>query len=71
MERRRNALAIEGAYCRAKVGENHYDQVFVHRGIERYLGAFGLWSGRAPDGSLLVVREASTREVFELQLDLP
>ena len=61
----------EGAYCRAKVGESHYEHVFLQKGIERYLGPFGLWSGRAPDGSALFVQEASVREIYELQVDLP
>ena len=61
----------EGAYCRAKVGEHSYEHVFSQRGIERHLGPFGLWSGRAPDGSVLFVQEASTREIYELQVDLP
>ena len=61
----------EGAYCRAKVGESHYQHVFQQHGIERYLGPFGLWSGRAPDGSALFVQEASVREIYELQVDLP
>lgn len=60
-----------GAYCRAKVGERHYEHLFVYNGIERHLGPFGLWSGRAPDGSALFVQEASTREIYELQVDLP
>ena len=60
----------EGAYCRANVGESHYEHVFLQRDIERYLG-FGLWSGRAPNGSVLFVREASTREIYELQVKLP
>ena len=61
----------EGAYCRATVGDRHYEHVFLQKGIERYLGPFGLWSGRAPDGSVLFVREASTREIYELQVELP
>jgi Tol biopolymer transport system component len=61
----------EGAYCRAKVGESHYEHVFLQKGIERYLGPFGLWSGRAPDGSALFVQDASVREIYELQVDLP
>jgi len=60
-----------GAYCRAKVGESHYEHVFLQKGIERYLGPFGLWSGRAPDGSALFIQEASVREIYELQVDLP
>lgn len=61
----------EGAYCRARIGDTHYEHVFLQKGIERYLGPFGLWSGRAPDGSVLFVREASTREIYELQVELP
>jgi Tol biopolymer transport system component len=61
----------EGTYCRAKVGESHYEPVFKLKSLERYLGPFGLWSGRAPDGSTLFVQDASTREVYELQASLP
>jgi Tol biopolymer transport system component len=61
----------EGAYCRAKVGERRYEHVFLQKGIERYLGPFGLWSTRAPDGSVLFARDASTREIHELQVNLP
>lgn len=64
-------ISGEGAYCRANIGESHYQHVFLQKGIERYLGPFGLWSGRAPDGSVLFVQEASRREVYELKVDLP
>jgi hypothetical protein len=43
----------------------------VIKGIERYLGPFGIWSGRAPDGSPLFVRDASTQEVYALDVNLP
>ena len=61
----------EGSYCRANVGENHYDRVLELGGLERYLGVLGLWSGRTPDGSPLFVKDASTGEVFELEASLP
>ena len=64
-------ISGEGAYCRAKVGENHFERIFSQTGIERYLGPFGPWSGRAPDGSVLFVQEASVREVYELRVELP
>ncbi|HME12646.1 MAG TPA: hypothetical protein VKF79_07290 [Candidatus Acidoferrum sp.] len=60
----------EGAYCRAKVGESHYEHVFALQGLERYPGMLGLWSGRAPDGSPLFVKDTSTGEVFELDAKL-
>jgi hypothetical protein len=61
----------EGAYCRARVGENHYVRVFLQKGIERHLGPFGLWSTRAPDGSVLFAQDVSTREIYELKANLP
>jgi Tol biopolymer transport system component len=56
---------------RVKVGETQTERAFVLEGIERYPGAFGLWSGRAADGSWLFVRDRSTQEVYQLSLDLP
>ncbi len=38
-------------------------------GIERYLGPFGIWSGRAPDGSWMFVSDRSTQEVYSLRID--
>jgi hypothetical protein len=39
--------------------------------LARYPGTLGLWSGRAPDGGVLFVNDASTAEVFELAARLP
>jgi len=39
--------------------------------MERYPGALGIWSGRAPDGSWMFVRDRSTQEVYQLSLELP
>jgi len=32
---------------------------------------FGGWSGVAPDGSILAVRDTSIEEIYSLELDLP
>jgi Tol biopolymer transport system component len=61
----------EEAIRRVKVGENHAERVFVLQGIERYPGAFGLWTGRAADGSWMFVRDLSTQEVYRLSVELP
>lgn len=60
----------EESIRRVKVGEDHAERVFVLRGIERYPGAFGLWSGRTPDGSWMFVRDRSTQEVYSLNIGL-
>lgn len=54
-----------------KVGENRAERVFKLEGIDRYLGPFGLWSGRTPDGSWMFVRDRSTQEVYQLSVVLP
>jgi hypothetical protein len=56
---------------RVKVGESQPERVFVLEGIERYLGQFGLWTGRAADGSFMFVRDQSTQEVYQLSVVLP
>lgn len=56
---------------RVKVGESQAERVFVLEGIERYPGAFGLWTGRAADGSWMFVRDRSTQEVYQLSVVLP
>jgi Tol biopolymer transport system component len=61
----------EESIRRVKVGENHADRVFVLDGIERYPGPFGLWTGRAADGSWMFVRDRSTQEVYQLSVELP
>jgi dipeptidyl aminopeptidase/acylaminoacyl peptidase len=54
-----------------KVGQSHPEPIFALKGIERYPGPFGLWSGRAPDGSWVFVRDRSTQEVYGLDVELP
>ncbi|HEY6337684.1 MAG TPA: hypothetical protein VIW68_04250 [Candidatus Sulfotelmatobacter sp.] len=61
----------EESIRRVQVGESHPERVFVLRGIDRYPGAFGLWAGRAPDGSWMFVRDRSTQEVYSLNIGLP
>jgi Tol biopolymer transport system component len=56
---------------RVKVGQNRPELVTVLEGLERYPGALGPWSGRAPDGSAVFVRDRSTQEVYRLDIKLP
>ncbi len=56
---------------RVKVGDSQPELAFVLAPLDRYLGALGTWSGRAPDGSWMFVRDRSTQEVYQLSLELP
>jgi Tol biopolymer transport system component len=61
----------EESIRQVKVSESHADRVFALQGIERYPGPFGLWTGRAADGSWMFVRDRSTQEVYRLAVELP
>jgi len=54
-----------------KVGDSRTEHVFTLKGIERYPGPFGLWSGRTPNGTWIFVRDRSTQEVYQLSVALP
>jgi Tol biopolymer transport system component len=56
---------------RVKIGETAAQPAFVLGTMERYLGPLGAWSGRAPDGSWMFVRDRSAQEVYELSVELP
>jgi len=59
------------AIRRLRVGASEPELVLEVGSFERYPGVLGLWSGRAPDGSWMFVRDRSTQEVYQLSLDLP
>jgi len=56
---------------KVKVGDSQPELAFVLGALDRYPGALGTWSGRAADGSWMFVRDHSTQEVYQLNLDLP
>jgi Tol biopolymer transport system component/predicted Ser/Thr protein kinase len=56
---------------RVKVGDNRAEDLFGLSGLRRYDGSWGSWSGVTPDGSALFVRDASTQEIYSLDVDFP
>jgi Tol biopolymer transport system component len=56
---------------RVKLGEHHPEDLFTMAGLRRYLGVWGFWSGMAPDDSRIFARDASTQEIYALDVDLP
>lgn len=56
---------------RVKVGATEAEPVIELSSFDRYPGALGNWSGRAPDGAWMFVRDRSTQEVYELSMVLP
>jgi Tol biopolymer transport system component len=64
---------VDGAETirQVKVGRMEAEKVMEVGSLDRYMGALGLWSGRAADGSWMFVRDKSTQEVYQLSLELP
>jgi Tol biopolymer transport system component len=59
-------------YGRVKVGQAHREVLVGLKGLSLYGADFiGAWTGLAPDGSALFVRDLSTQEVYALELELP
>ena len=57
---------------RVNVKKRARELVLSLKGIPRADVAFGAaWSGIAPDGSFLLMRDTGTREIYALTVDLP
>ncbi|SPF45280.1 putative Serine/threonine protein kinase [Candidatus Sulfotelmatobacter kueseliae] len=67
-----DALADHPTFRRVKVGQTHSELLVDLKGLPKYstVPAYG-WTGIAPDGSALFVRDLSTDEIYALDLDLP
>lgn len=61
----------EPAFYRIHLPDLRIETVVGIRDLRRYYGDFGPWSGIAPDGSPLLVRDISNEEVYSLDLQLP
>jgi len=63
--------AAEPAFYRLQLSDMHLEKVVSLTDVSRYFGPFGPWSGIAPDGSPLFVRNIGTEEIYSLDLLLP
>jgi serine/threonine protein kinase/dipeptidyl aminopeptidase/acylaminoacyl peptidase len=64
-------LDNQESYCRVQVGDGKLERIFSLKGFQAAGGAFGNWSGLAPDDSPLVVRDASIQEIYALDWEHP
>jgi len=63
--------AAEPSMHTLKLGEHESQPFLSWDGLRRFGGLWGTWSGVAPDGSVLTVRDASSHEIYALELQLP
>lgn len=61
----------EPAFYRLRISDAHLETIVNLKEMRRYYGDFGPWSGIAPDGSPLVVKDVSKDEFYAMDLQLP
>ncbi|PYV12939.1 MAG: hypothetical protein DMG21_22360 [Acidobacteria bacterium] len=64
-------LDDQEGYFRVQVPDGKLERIFVLKGFQAANGAFGNWTGLAPDESPLFVRDASIQEIYALDVDFP
>ncbi|HYL62089.1 MAG TPA: hypothetical protein VE077_05655, partial [Candidatus Methylomirabilis sp.] len=55
---------------RMSLRDRHIENLYAPRDLS-LTGVYGVWSGVAPDGSLLFLRDAGTRDIYAIDVDLP
>jgi eukaryotic-like serine/threonine-protein kinase len=67
-----DTLSDHSTFRRVRIGQTRSELVVDLKDLRRFSFTFvGAWSGIAPDGSSLFVRDLSTDEIYSLDLELP
>ena len=64
-------LAAEPSMHKLKLGATRSERFLSWNDLHRFGGVWGDWSGVAPDGSVLTVRDVSSHEIYALVLSCP
>ena len=56
---------------RVSVGDSHPETLFSLKGLRTFFSEFGPWSDNGPDDSRLFTRDASSQEIYALDVDFP
>jgi Tol biopolymer transport system component len=64
-------LDNQEGYYRVQISDHKLERLFSLKGFQAAGGAFGNWSGLAPDESPLLARDASIQEIYALDWDAP
>ncbi len=65
------SFTTDPGFFRVRVADGQIGRVVSLKNIRRFFPQWGEWSGMAPDGSPLVVRDISTQEIYALDWQLP
>jgi Tol biopolymer transport system component len=65
------AVDSQEGYYRVQISGHKLERLFSMKGFQAAGGAFGNWTGLAPDESPLLVRDASIQEIYALDWEAP
>jgi len=65
------SFTVDPAFFRVSPADGQVARVVSLNNIRRFFPQWGEWSGLAPDGSPLLVRDISTQEIYALDWKLP
>jgi len=64
-------LTEDPALYRVRISDRKLERVTSLKGLQRFWGQFGSWTGLTPDDSLLLVRDTSSQEIYALDWQAP
>jgi Tol biopolymer transport system component/DNA-binding winged helix-turn-helix (wHTH) protein len=64
-------LSDDPAFFRIRISDHKLERLVSLKGVRRFWGELGQWTGLAPDDSLLLVRDTSSQEIYALDFQAP
>ncbi len=64
-------LTDDPAFFRIRISDRKLERLVSLKGVQRFWGALGEWTGLAPDDSPLLVRDTSSQEIYALDFQAP
>jgi Tol biopolymer transport system component/DNA-binding winged helix-turn-helix (wHTH) protein len=64
-------LSEDAAFFRVRISDHRLERLFSLKGLRQFWGPFGSWTGLTPDDSPLLVRDASSQEIYVVDWQAP
>jgi Tol biopolymer transport system component len=64
-------LNNDPAFYRVRISDHKLERMASLKGVQRFPGELGPWTGLAPDDSLLLTRDTSSQEIYALDWQAP
>jgi len=61
----------DAGFFRVRIRDRKIERIVSLKDVHRSMGTFGPWTGVAPDGSLLLQRDAGASEIYALDWEAP